>query len=76
MIPKRKKTGRDVRILLKGAFIPRIKRKIAAKAKRDPLKGLPEVQARAETENKGRHRKVDKNLFDGFHLKIRAAKSM
>jgi len=76
MIPERKKTGLDICMLLTGAFIPNKKRRIAAKAKTDPLKGLPEIHASAATEIRGRDSRADKTLFDGFHLIIRAAKIM
>jgi hypothetical protein len=74
IIPERKKTGRDVSMLRTGAFIPKKKKRIAAMAKSEPLKGLPDIQARAETEISGRQRRTDKVLPDGFHFKISAAK--
>jgi hypothetical protein len=67
------KINRDVSIPPSGALKPKISISMAAIPKREPLKGFPDIQAKFETEIRGRQSKTTKILFEGDHFSRRAA---
>ena len=54
-----------------GAFKPKIITRIARIANSIPLNGLPEYQAKIETDTTGRQNRIAINLFEGFQLNKR-----
>lgn len=56
-------------------FKPKTRMRMAIIAKRDPLKGFPDNQAKAATVNNGRQMRVPNSLLDGSHWATSAIKN-